>query len=403
MSDMRSLALSRAYELVEAGKSDEARTLLEPILLNAPNNADAWWIYAHAVDDPVDARRALNKVLQIDPDYTGAADLLETLEGEYPDGEVTSVVDEAMMAGTLEDDPDFINDEPYEEKSAYIPSKSPVVEAESRSWLPVAIVAAILVLLFIVLVLILPSLSGTDTSEPTVPAVAGDTTPQATTPMIIDSTAETVVTIEVILPVETLVIAETPVAELVLATPSATASTDLPPTPVEEVVLPTVESTIQLPTDEPTEAAAPTDIGAESQSVATTDEAEVVEATEAVVATVVTETDVDYAEYLTEALQSFAVTEEPIEVAETVFGETILANICTTEGPELRETLRSVMAVLAAEADVVPEEFRAVGVRLVDCNSSRTLRIISVGQESVSGYTSGSLSETEFEAQWRAQ
>jgi predicted Zn-dependent protease len=84
MSDIRSLALSRAYELVEAGKPDEARTVLEPILVNDRDNADAWWIYAHAVSDPNEARHALGNVMRVNPNYPGAAELKAALDQPVP-------------------------------------------------------------------------------------------------------------------------------------------------------------------------------------------------------------------------------------------------------------------------------------------------------------------------------
>ena len=75
-SDETQSALSRAYDLVEAGKYDEARAILEPILADNRDNADAWWIYAHAVTDPDEGRNALENVLRINPRYPDAAELL---------------------------------------------------------------------------------------------------------------------------------------------------------------------------------------------------------------------------------------------------------------------------------------------------------------------------------------
>ena len=76
MSDEMQSALSRAYDIVEAGKFDEARAILEPILADNRDNADAWWIYAHAVTDPEEGRHALENVLRINPRYPDAAELL---------------------------------------------------------------------------------------------------------------------------------------------------------------------------------------------------------------------------------------------------------------------------------------------------------------------------------------
>jgi hypothetical protein len=76
--------LTRAYQLIEDEQHAAARQLLQPLVTTQPNNADAWWLLAHAVDDPPSARVALQNVLRIDPNYSGAQMLLATLEQTYP-------------------------------------------------------------------------------------------------------------------------------------------------------------------------------------------------------------------------------------------------------------------------------------------------------------------------------
>jgi hypothetical protein len=73
------------------------------------------------------------------------------------------------------------------------------------------------------------------------------------------------------------------------------------------------------------------------------------------------------------------------------------------EGLELRTTLREVMDVLADEAELLPETFSALGVRLINCDADRTLRIIVVDRENATGYAAGALTQTEYEAQWHAE
>jgi|GEM_PF-1042700 len=85
MSASSSELLQRAYELVEAGQPAEARAILEPLLEAEPRNADAWWIYSYAVEDPDTARNALKNVLSIDPDYPDAAALLSDLNAQLPE------------------------------------------------------------------------------------------------------------------------------------------------------------------------------------------------------------------------------------------------------------------------------------------------------------------------------
>ena len=72
--------LHEAYELIEAEKHDEAQAILKPFLEENPDNADAWWLYAHAVTDAETGRMALNQVLRIDDSYQEAQTLLTQLD-----------------------------------------------------------------------------------------------------------------------------------------------------------------------------------------------------------------------------------------------------------------------------------------------------------------------------------
>lgn len=80
----RDADLQRAYELIEADSLSDARTILEKIVAADRNNADAWWLLAHAVDNPDEARNALNNVLRIDTAYPGAQTLVNTLQSATP-------------------------------------------------------------------------------------------------------------------------------------------------------------------------------------------------------------------------------------------------------------------------------------------------------------------------------
>jgi hypothetical protein len=85
MNDATEQQLMRAYELIEAGNLEQAKTLLMPVLASDKNNADAWWIYAHAVSDPQTAKEALDNVLRIDRDYPGARELRDQLANQLVD------------------------------------------------------------------------------------------------------------------------------------------------------------------------------------------------------------------------------------------------------------------------------------------------------------------------------
>src|SRR5262245_25579133 len=84
MQDAISDALSKAYDLIEEDKLDEARAILEPLTVSQADNPDVWWVYAHAVSDPEAARKALQNVLRLDENYPEAAALMRSLDAEYP-------------------------------------------------------------------------------------------------------------------------------------------------------------------------------------------------------------------------------------------------------------------------------------------------------------------------------
>lgn len=77
--------LQQAYQLIRAGRIQEAIQMLEPILRSDPNNRDAWWLLANATNDADAKRRALNEVLRLGSDDSRAEkarQLLATLPAD---------------------------------------------------------------------------------------------------------------------------------------------------------------------------------------------------------------------------------------------------------------------------------------------------------------------------------
>ncbi|MFW5709427.1 MAG: hypothetical protein ACOCX5_04320 [Chloroflexota bacterium] len=100
MSQTNTDALARAHELIEQDNLDAARALLGDFTQRNPSSADGWWLYAHAVDDPLEARRALDSVLSIDPAYPGAEALKAQLRLVAPD----SVTEEPAETAEFDDE-----------------------------------------------------------------------------------------------------------------------------------------------------------------------------------------------------------------------------------------------------------------------------------------------------------
>jgi hypothetical protein len=76
--------LQQAYQLIRSGEKTQAVKLLLPIVRADPDNADAWWLLANAVDKSDQAKRALQQVLKIRPNDQRARRFLEQLGGSPP-------------------------------------------------------------------------------------------------------------------------------------------------------------------------------------------------------------------------------------------------------------------------------------------------------------------------------
>lgn len=76
--------LQQAYQLIRSGDKTEAVKLLLPIVRAEPDNADAWWLLANAVEKSDQAKRALQQVLKVRPNDQRARRFLEQLGGTPP-------------------------------------------------------------------------------------------------------------------------------------------------------------------------------------------------------------------------------------------------------------------------------------------------------------------------------
>jgi hypothetical protein len=76
---MSSEPLQLAYRLIREGNKQEAVRILTPIVRADPQNADAWWLLANAVDNPEQKRRALERVLRLRPEDERAQRMYSSL------------------------------------------------------------------------------------------------------------------------------------------------------------------------------------------------------------------------------------------------------------------------------------------------------------------------------------
>ncbi len=206
MSDVTEQALMREYELIEEEKLTEAEVLLKPILDQEPDNADAWWLYAHAVSDPETARLALNQVLKLDGSYEGAQELLVQLDDNYAgptlETQRTTAVPPTTLPSLPDDDdvdsPDFLADmEEAKEAVARFDDDFSLDDIEeggpdatpAKRGFPLVPVVIALILIVLVVILLLANPFGTPSSSPTQQVgVASETAALAVTPTPVAAT-----------------------------------------------------------------------------------------------------------------------------------------------------------------------------------------------------------------------
>ena len=124
MSESTKAILQRAYELIEDDELEQARALLTPLLETDAENPSLWWVYAHALRERSLGQMALERVLALDHEYPGAAELqADLLALEAQDDRL---LDDDGVEALSTSDTDAIDD--WEELQASMP-----VQAETDS------------------------------------------------------------------------------------------------------------------------------------------------------------------------------------------------------------------------------------------------------------------------------
>jgi hypothetical protein len=301
-------ALTRAYELIEADKLDDAKAILKPILDTDKDNADAWWLYAHAVTDAETARIALNNVLRLDRDYPEAADLLKTLEQESPsEGTWGARREPSFLPAVPASLPDLPESgsalDDFDETDEFEDESEPFYRRQAF------LIGVITIVLIVAIIFVVVHPFGNPT-----PANLG----------------------------------------------------------------PTVQPTLSAPT--------------------------LVESTQ-LISTPTLEAETVSFEGLRAAFGAYQLADNGINVKATTLGNTLLVSVCTTDGQPLRALLPQVMDTLAKAKDsyaAVLNSGDGVGVQMMDCQSNRVLLTIGVPLSVATDYANGSLSERDFEGQWKA-
>lgn len=119
--------MQQAFQLIKAGRKQDAVKLLVPLLKQDKNNVNAWWLMANALEDKDKKEKALEAVLRLKPDHTAAKEMLAQMKPPPPpadefdydddpfavDGESDDAFAAPSSMYTRDDDPFADADDPF--------------------------------------------------------------------------------------------------------------------------------------------------------------------------------------------------------------------------------------------------------------------------------------------------
>lgn len=400
MTQSLDTTLTRAYELIEANRIDDARQLLEPLLAEYPEDADLWWVYAHAVEDPTEARRALDRVKQIDPEYPEVDQLLQEVEPvtETSTKDIKRIrplappmpedASAASPTGYSDEFDDFFEDDLATEEA---PSSS------GRSWLVWVLSAVVVIALIGLGYLLFLGSPGSETPTPPPQAVADATEPPSPA-FGVPAAATEEITAEAQADVPT----EEVTAEAQAVVPTDTSEPTTPPTATDteetpsatETPEPSATNTETAQTEEATEdPETPTDTPSPTEETPTSTYTPSPTATQ--------EPTIDPISEITAAFDDFELYNNP-EIMATTAGETFLVQVCLQRGDDRSEILGDAMSTLAESAPNLPPEAAFAGIALYDCELETPLRSVAAPVDEMQAFQRGDINERDFQRTWQA-
>ncbi|MFZ4814986.1 MAG: hypothetical protein ACOYL5_10665 [Phototrophicaceae bacterium] len=426
MSELLETTLSKAYELIEANRIDEAHDLLEPLLEGYPNESELWWMYAYAVDDPEKAVSALQRVVALDPTNNEAKALLDQATAEVTPIAQSSGIKpirpikplSVMPATSPESNGEDADDDGD-------PEPTDTTARGGINWVAIAAVTGIFVIALIILgFTLLRNNTGNATVTPSQVAlnatVAGGqsqslfSTASSTvgafasaTPLTLNLASVTPLTpTQIALSTSVItatvvpsVVQTTPVAAISTPTTMASNTTGNTPTvavsPTQQASnTPTVTATLQatvVPTIPPTPTVAPTSTNTPTPTTVPT----------ATPHPTNTPTP-DLAEQLIAALAGFDLSDQGVTRVATELGDTWLVEVCITAETDRTLLLDDGFSALAENIGAIPQNAQAIGIALLDCEAEAALRLVAVERATLDALVAGNLAPTEFQRQWRS-
>jgi hypothetical protein len=465
MSNDINQSLSEIYELIEANDLNEAERLLKPILSEHPDNADAWWLYAHAVQDPEAARMALNTVLKLDEDYPEAKQLLQSLDEKYPEAVFIPPSLPDLPATPSSNDNDFDLDFDEDEFDDDDEELEEEAEADGRSGLILMVLALLAIAVVVIGVLLNPLGTGSDDdSTPTSVAFAltedgseengaidenaltataiaqgsdqpADEVGLTSTAIVAEGTAaaaeqgigfmtpdetaqdqdDVQLTSTAIIEQSTAIAAEQGIGQsdtdgidTNLTTEASLTQSAAGQGGDEDHATP-IGSSQASPTESASLGVLPAVTGEDPNEevdtsgvvggLPTDPEAQTGESDGEIITEETTETNLTA---VLNALDEFTLHDEGVGVADTELGKTLLASVCSDASLQSRvEVSNAAMRAMANAGTLIDEDIDATGIKLIHCETERTLHVIGVDVNTSIDFSSGTIDIKQYEAAWR--
>ena len=385
MGNSKSTALQNAHERIERGELEAAQEILVPLLEADADDAAVWWVYAHAVRDSSIGQAALRRVLELDPQYPGARELVQDLnqvDAPLLTAEPLMAVESASTQNADIDIDDWEDLQPA--------VGAPQADRSSRVGTTVLVAALLLLIVGGGLIAtgavdINQLLSGIlPTVQPATVVELGRAQPGDSGTFRI----RTAVPQEEISPAAT-------AQEQAAASPEPTLSA------IEEqqesrATSPTVAAVAERqaeaprePTldavDEPVQTAVPSPTPALSPTVVPLPKAES-----------------DYAQRVAQLVRDFTLDPGWAFLRDSDAGNTLVMQSCALPGTDFNAKVASIMHAVVTRADEIPAELDAVAAGLLNCGDpDAALRIIGTEVSLIRDYASGVIGDRDFQRAWK--
>ena len=366
MSKNVNALLQQAYTHIENDELESAREILVPLLQEDAANPHLWWLYTHAVQDVSLGQAALERVLELDPQYPGARELkADVLEAQSKDPDLIAL--EAHASGAEESrTPIEIDD--WEDLQ---PAAETNGKGSTARWRYLMAAALLIVLAGGAIVL-----SGAvDLNE----LLAGLLPSPAPNVIIVSEATHEPTSLHD--------------AGEAMAEPEA--ATEMP---VSVVEIRTTESrtgdgqaTDAAPTQDLTmlETAQPTTASAASATPSPT------------IASGAADT-ARFVRWLADEITDFTVDQATSGTLPTRLGNTLVVAVCAVPGLEYSSRLDTVLTTVASRAEDLPEEIEAVAAGLLNCDDDEaSLRIIGASRATLLAFANEEIESKEFQSAWQ--